>query len=147
MNIVITARESNTLIEEIDGLAGDMFKSHPHDLLSKSAVLKRLVGDAGIDPQDREGLRKFLSDLRERIKGSGSMQMTVSFTPGQEFIEKLIDWVKKNLKEDVIVDIKTDPDIVGGLVLVYKGIYKDLSLGSALDKYFGEYHHASELPR
>jgi hypothetical protein len=42
------------------------------------------------------------------------------------------EWFKNNIDPKLIFEIRIDPDLVGGCVLSYKGMYRDYSLRSTL---------------
>jgi hypothetical protein len=150
MTFVITAREANSLLDEIDRVSDATYNPNVSDidsLLSGAENLKMFLGSGEAFPQSTESLRRSLIELREKVKNCERVQISVSFGPTAGFEQKLKTWVLNNLKDDLVIEIKTDPDVVSGLTLTYKGIYKDYSLNSLLNSYFEEYSHASDLPR
>ena len=62
------------------------------------------------------------------------LKIHLAFLPTPSFIKELSDWLKRNLKRKVLLDVEVNPAIVGGAILEYKGKYLDLSLRRELEK-------------
>lgn len=43
-------------------------------------------------------------------------------------------WFKTNLSEEILIDIRINTELIGGMALSYKGRYKDFSLKSQIDE-------------
>ena len=62
--------------------------------------------------------------------------MSLAIDPTPETIDRLFDWVKKNLGEGIVLDIDKDESILGGAIISFDGIYNDLSLRKTLEGIF-----------
>jgi F0F1-type ATP synthase delta subunit len=61
-------------------------------------------------------------------------RITLAFKPQREFLLNLKDKLSKN----TIFIVKEDPELLGGLLIEYKGIREDYSLNKYIDQYFME---------
>ena len=81
-----------------------------------------------------ENLYARLEDLESKLSKLPTVTIYLPiFLPIYE-VPKLGDWVRKNVQTGTIIDLKADPDLIGGCALVWKGTYKDYSLRYYLDK-------------
>lgn len=85
---------------------------------------------------DRGKIGQFLTGLKEKLGSFKILRLSIAFEPTTESIESIFSWVKNNLGEGIILDIQTDKNIIGGAVIVFEGIYKDLSIKSKINTYF-----------
>lgn len=97
-----------------------------------------------IDSEDKAALKKWsevfskrlsqssfykkLEALRDEFSGLPSVAIYLPFRAPDEELNKIGEWLRKNVKKDLVMDVKFDPAMVGGCGLVWKGYYKDYSL-------------------
>ncbi len=81
-------------------------------------------------------LNNFLLELTEALKATPKFSMTLAFKPDQSFINDLFEWIKANVGDTYFLEFTVDPEIIGGGVFVYNGLYKDHSLKKQLNKFF-----------
>src|SRR3989338_2332956 len=81
-----------------------------------------------------ENLYTKLKEIEDKVGGLPVVTVYLPiFLPIYE-IPKLGDWIRKNVQAGALVDLKADPQLIGGCALVWKGTYKDYSLRYYLDK-------------
>jgi len=74
--------------------------------------------------------------IKEWLKKLEVVNVTLVFRPSVKFIKKIHNWFIENVDSQVILSFKIDSLIGGGLVVIYKGLYLDLSLENRLSDYF-----------
>ncbi len=63
------------------------------------------------------------------LSGLNILSIYFVFMPDPDQAKEIGEWIRKALGDPgIIFDAKVDPALIGGCALVYKGIYKDLSL-------------------
>jgi hypothetical protein len=89
-----------------------------------------------ITPETQIPVKRRLDELETALKNCQPMQLTIAFQPDEETITYFSDWIKKNIRPDILIDIQFDKMIVGGALLIASGIYKDYSIRKALSHKF-----------
>ena len=145
MTIITTTKDAKTLIDEVDSLINGIYQSGEKDLehtLAKSTKVHDVLQKEGINTGNVELLRDKLNEIRETVKDAEKIQIKIAFAPTEAFVSNLVKWFYDNIKQSALIDIDYDPSIIGGSVIIYKGIYKDLSVDLSLNKYFGKLNNA-----
>jgi len=62
--------------------------------------------------------------------------LTTAVKPSREFVARLRARLQEKLGEEVSLNLKVDPGILGGAIITYKGYYFNFSLKKKLDEYF-----------
>lgn len=113
--------------------AGDI-----EQLISKSLGLKTsevlkpfLKGDKV--PKEGEALHRFFSELKEKLGSLEIVTLTLAFDPPEGFIRELSGKIRSLTGTQVILDLKVDKHLLGGVMLIYQGRYTDLSLRKRFD--------------
>lgn len=115
-----TVNDVDILKEEIDILMDGLYKSD----FKKNMLSKIRSNMIGFLPQDEEGLSKLLKLLGE-LK---ILKLTLAISPTPAMIDDISTWVKKNVGQDVVLDIKMDESIIAGAQISLDGKYGDYSL-------------------
>lgn len=106
----------------------ELFSTDMRNILVKS--LKKL----DIKMTDVIKIQKFVTDIREQIKQTAVIHITLSFRPKQSTIQRIYTWISFNLKIPIFIDIKLDPQIIGGAIIEYKGKYLDYTIRSIINE-------------
>jgi len=106
------------------------------DLTWSYKKIKELLKQSSISLQDLSACEHFLEDLKQDLSKLIPFTITLAVEPPQPFILQLSDWFKSNISSDLVLDIRVDATILGGLVLMGQGIYSDLSLVRKVDAFF-----------
>lgn len=117
--------EANLLLEEIDlllsGFGGLGNKSFEYLLENK---VRKSTAD-----QLKKATEKDLREMKSDLEILPVMNMTVAFEPTLSQQKAIAEYLP-----DCIFDLKIDPKIIAGLVISYKGKYKDFSFKSAYEQ-------------
>ena len=109
--------------EKIKGVASEEFRG----------VIASLEG-AGKFPVGDEEQSEFFKDLKKYLEVLPVVRLTIAFSPSQDFITGLSEWLKKEAGKRIILEILVKEDLVGGLIVEYGGEYRDYSLARKLDE-------------
>lgn len=72
--------------------------------------------------------------LENFMKNMEMMSVYFVFTPSDEQVKEVGNWLRQNLKnQKLIYEVKVDPELIGGCAIAYKGVYKDYSLRARID--------------
>lgn len=126
---------------QIDELVESLYevkKNRINEILNKTAGAgtSLLLKKALAKTKDRDQARDFLQKLKNKLQSLKTFKLTISFEPTDEIIDKLYEWIKTNIKDNVILEIYHDKTILGGAIIDYEGFYKDYTLKKMLDETF-----------
>lgn len=114
----------------------DYFLSLFDPELGKALVESMAKSD--VDGENVDDLRKYATELLDLISATPQVLVTLGVKPRDTFIATLYDCFQGIYNVPVLLNISYEPEILGGISVVYKGIYTDLTLKTLLDKYFVE---------
>ncbi len=77
-----------------------------------------------------------LPAVREAVKRMREIKLGVAVELPQRAIEEIVHKVRKHLGEDVVVDFRLRPELIGGATVYWEGRYGDFSLNKKLESYF-----------
>lgn len=73
-----------------------------------------------------------LKSLQKELLGLVPVGIVLAFSPTPSVIDLIFTKLKKSIEKQIILDISVDEKIIGGLILIYKGKYQDLSVLKAI---------------
>jgi F0F1-type ATP synthase delta subunit len=134
-----------SILEEISQLEQLVFKSRA--LLSEKS--KKLedenlyqfflkLEERGEINLDQKKQFDFLEKLKDWLKKLPILKLEIAFLPSEKTIEKISQWLKKEVGKKIILDVYFNPKIVGGAILEYEGKFANFSLAKEIDKIFYE---------
>jgi hypothetical protein len=85
---------------------------------------------------DDSNLLDHLKQLHTKLKTLDVFHIKITFQPSKEFTALLYTKILSIVGNVVSIDVDYDKRILGGAVITYKGIYKDMSLFSYISSYF-----------
>src|SRR3989338_487144 len=140
-----TVGELEDFVLEIDTILGSLYKGEnktTDEILGKkvgkstAVKIKKLIEKNKINTFDYPAVEKLLSGLKECLKQSKTLKMSLAIDPSQETIGHIFNWVLENMGDGIVLDIDRDESILGGAVISFNGLYKDFSLRRALEEVF-----------
>lgn len=123
-----TPAEGDLLMDELNQVYESLYRSDP---LALEKILKEKIRleVAELLKRDLKGDRGgFLKSLIQTLKKRKSLKLSVGIIPNESLIEDLFNWARQNISEDILIDINTSKDVIGGAVISYNGKYFDYSL-------------------
>ena len=82
----------------------------------------------------KDNIYSSFKNIEAELKKLKILIIYLSFEPEQEQIENIGKWLRTNLTEIKLFDIKLDPSLLGGIALVKDGVYKDYSLKTRIQE-------------
>jgi len=137
---VRTKEERDMLAEEMSELEATLFRSG-QEAFEKvlSTRLSERMASAMRDILGRqefknnsENLRIFFHDVKNVLDTFVPLRLTIAVKPSEEMIDRLHEWVQKNLGIGVILDIGYDGSIRGGARIIFNGRYREMTLAQMI---------------
>lgn len=137
LSLVKTREQVNLMLWEIDELEKAVFKVDSNifneTLNSKVRATTATFISSEIAGRDKT---EFFKNLKDQLNSLKYLELTIAFEPTQSSLDRISDWARKNVAENICLDIKRDKRIIGGAVVTYNGRFKDYSLVHEVDAYF-----------
>jgi hypothetical protein len=142
-----------SLVSQIDALQSELYSAKGLDILGikgnpKFAGILDFLRDMkfnleSFDSQniDRKELSKTLEEAKNLISNLPVLRVKIANDKlGQDFWRKVSFWIKENLMENTqfLFDTEVDPEIIGGIVIYWKGRVVDLSLKRFLSDFYAK---------
>lgn len=140
-----TKQEVDQFLIQIDTLLARLFKttsgSFEENLkkitsLNFALLLKEALSKNNINPDNRQDLEGFLNDLKNEARKLKVIKLEIAFDPPDETISNIFDWISRNMGKGIILDITSNPSLIGGAIITFEGKYKDLSLKKRFEDIF-----------
>lgn len=74
----------------------------------------------------------FLELLKKFLISLPKVKLELAIDPERETLIKISDWFEKEVGKKFILDLKTNPKILGGAIIEYNGQWRDFSLAKKL---------------
>jgi ATP synthase delta (OSCP) subunit len=105
-------------------------KQHIFGKLPKEVaeLLIQAFATAPITPENQISIKRQVDELTDQLRTARSVQLTIAFQADEPAISYFSDWIKKNVNEELVLDLHYDKSIVGGALLIAGGAYKDYSV-------------------
>jgi len=109
----LTKDQVDILKQEIDILMNSKYQSKRDELVRESTL------------QELEKRNGDLENWKLEIENLCVLGLTVATEPTRSNIVAYGAWVKKNLGQNIILDISVNPNLIAGAQIVWNGKYKD----------------------
>lgn len=110
-----------------------IFRKLPSEL---ATILVKAFANEKITPENQIRIKREIDELIDKLHTCKSMQLTIAFQANEETITFFSDWIKRNVKKDLLIDLRFDKSIVGGALIIADGSYKDYSVRKNLANRF-----------
>jgi F0F1-type ATP synthase delta subunit len=147
---IVTSKQAANIFDLIDSLKDSLFKSNMEEykkILQDNAILVSYFDESEVSSNNKEALLAYLDRTKEEIEKRPLVKLTLAISPEPPFLEKMYKWFLDTTGKQLLLDISIDQNILGGLLITYEGLYRDLSLKSKLDNYFKKFSSINELLR
>lgn len=149
-HVAYTTEDAHTVLELIkEFLEFFFFSEHvevSHSEIVKTFIKKKNVSDAEADMLKALPAQFWETITRENMyeqidtfaKTFNSLPRIVLYVPTKlpyGEVKKVGQWMHLNVAKDLLMDIKVDPEAVGGCKLAWKGVYHDFSLRYFIKKH------------
>jgi F0F1-type ATP synthase delta subunit len=134
---VKTVEDAEKLSDELDILLSSLFKEKGRGFESAlKTEVRAWVSELLIDEISKSELEveKFLQELRQSLTSFKKLILILAYEPSAAGIERIHSTITKQAGMKVLLDISYMPSLLAGAVIIYEGIYRDLSLKRAFDE-------------
>ena len=122
-----TKRELQELVQKVEGVVREVGSDDSKVAQTITKHIKEPIASAIVFATKKSPAEE-LTKLNQYLKDLEELKLTLSFRPKADSLEKIVSWVKQNVGKEIVLEIDTDESILGGVILSYKGKYKDYSL-------------------
>ena len=138
---VFTKEDLISLKQEISAIQKTIFSQK--GLLSEKAknIAKKELFEFILEAEKRGEIYlnlneqfEFLENLKRKLDSLPVLKMILAFSPPLTTIEKISQFLEKEVGRKIILDLSCNPEIIGGAILEYEGKYTNLSLAKNLEK-------------
>lgn len=101
---------------------------------SLSAIFSYLE-QKGLEPSGDSAQKTFIEEIINSLKEIPIVHVTLAFEPDESFKLRLNEEISSQAQRKIVLDMNINHHIVGGVILEFKGKYKDYSLEPNVDSY------------
>lgn len=74
------------------------------------------------------------AELEKKLRSLPEIKLEIAFSPEDGFLNRMSDWLEKELGQKTILDITVNPKIVTGAIIEYRGNWRDFSSAKEIDR-------------
>ena len=119
----------DTVLLNTSGITKDVFNGLS---LRDREFFESFLSKINVSKNDRR-FHKIMEKLKQDLEGMSVLELTLAFEPDEETISMIYSWGKDNLGKNILLSLKTDPEIVGGAIISFEGKYNDVSAAKKLE--------------
>ncbi|MHA2426598.1 MAG: hypothetical protein ACXADB_00960 [Candidatus Hermodarchaeia archaeon] len=136
-----TTQEAEKLTEEIDILLNSFFENQGRgfDLALRDKV-RAWVSQALRDELSAHKVdgKNYLEGLKGELGKYKKLKLGLAIEPSQTTIESIHSFAQKNIGDKVLLEISYMPALLGGVVIVFEGKYRNFSLKKVFEDEFSQ---------
>ncbi len=127
--------QTSTLIDSLFNkninVKDKMDELFPSDMVMS---LQNAWKEAGIDTKNIIEIQHFLEELKEVVKHTPVINVTIAFKPKEQTIRRIHAWIASHIKTPLMLNIKVEKEIIGGAIIEFKGKYFEYTVHKALNE-------------
>ena len=134
ISVTQTHSQAEKLLEEIEELEAAGFGQPGQLERTLTEKVRQGVAEAmrkGVG--ETAGWSEYLGGLKNQVKEWETVELGLAFEPSETGLERIVEELRAAIGVPVVVRVRVDPTVVGGAVITYKGIYRDLSVKRLLN--------------
>lgn len=143
--MIKTKYEADLLLEELSLLEASVFKQAGKELdLVLNSDIRSWVAEIIKKElkEEKDGIVEYVNRLKKDIENTPEVKVIIAFELSSSMETKIYENIQSSLKEKIVLDLIFDRQIIGGMIIIYKGKYKDFSFrrvfNTELDKTRGD---------
>jgi len=144
---ILTKEDLIFYLEELKTLENLSFQSPeiPLKEKAKGKVSEKILNfienleKEGKLPKGPEREKEFFKELRTQLSSLYQIRIKIAFEPKRDFLKKLSLFFEQKLQKKVILDVRIDPEIMGGIIFELEGKIFDFSIGKKIEKLISKY--------
>lgn len=114
----------DTLYDSLYGLDNKSFETVARKL-PEETIARTLVAEIRKVPENQR--ESYLRELRDSVKSCETLKLTTAVNLPKDMIEEIIEELRKKYNR-IIINLETDPEIVGGAKISWRGRYWEKTL-------------------
>lgn len=125
LNLIKTKEDQNDLLMSLRELVLELEQPNKTtaELLNKFIPVKYI---SGINIENvNQNPKEFFLNLISEIEKLAIVKLEIGFDPTQDFIDTLYVWFDNNIHEHVVLEVNTNPSIILGAKIGFKGKFFD----------------------
>jgi len=95
----------------------------------------------GVISGSRERQSAFLEKLEKELQSLPEIRLEIAFSPDDDSLERISQWLEKELGQKIILDLTINPKVVGGAIIEYQGNWREFSLAKEIDQLISQPPH------
>lgn len=144
-SLVETTSDAASLTDSLQTAKNSLFKTKNKGIIDEAALhmpakfgilLKDAISASKTDPTNLNQVKSLLDAFTEALSGLEEVSLILAIDPPQKTISSLSVALKKSFGQKTIMSLDTDPDILGGAIVIANGRYLDYSLRKKLNILF-----------
>ena len=80
----------------------------------------------------------FLRGLEKELKSLKDVYLTLAYEPTQDQIDTIASFIRQSTGGKIILNLSYDPQLIGGVEIIYEGVFRDFSFKRIFEKEFEE---------
>lgn len=129
LSSIKTEKEKDLLTMQVGALIDSLYKTNGAEFEKEFEGMDYNIASI-IKQVPKEALSDFLTSLKEKIIALPTIRITLSFKPTMSFLNKL----HQNWPQEGVLEIGSDPSILGGIIFESQGKHVDLSIKRKMDQ-------------
>lgn len=139
---IYSVKDLSVLIDKLDQIReknfkiGESFEKKVEAVFADKygQVFLNILGEENISLKDPIAVLEFIDGFRKGLKQLPIVRLKLAFLPTKNTLALVSEWFSGNLGGKAILDVEVDPKILGGVVILTGGLYKDYSLSAKIDR-------------
>lgn len=114
--------------------------------MQKKDMFIKIFRENNINTEKIGEVKSFLTTMQETISKLPVLDMIIAIEPNEKTLQTIADWYTMTTKKQILLNITTDPLLIAGAKINFKGRYLDASLKPTFDKILQETEQSAPLP-
>ena len=134
-----TVEEKEKLVEEIKLLNESIYidKGFGFNSVLKNKI-RSWVSDFFFEEFAKENIDKevYLKELLRIINSLKEVGLRLAFEPSSNAVDRFLGYLRNATGENIILNLSIDPQIIGGVQIIFNGEFRDFSFKKIFEKEF-----------
>lgn len=139
LSTIKTTSDLDKLKDELDLLKDSVYQSGESSFqkVLKSQVRSKISTEISEEISKLEiNISEYLESLDKKLDNFEAVKITLAIEPTELTVEKMHNFISSAINKDTALEITINPHLVGGVVISYKGEYRDFSLAKLIELEF-----------
>jgi len=142
-----TTEERDVILAELGNLLTTFYKTDEQEFTNMlnsnvsvrtAELIHSLLQEESIELTSRNEVNRLLESLKDQLTEMNTIEITLAIKPQHRFLDQLCTWINTNIQDKSVMELTIDPQIIGGVILLHKGRYINLSLKKKVIDTFAE---------